>query len=154
MCLPFAVGAGAVSALAVIEFAAAGTLRPVAGSPVTVTAGPGSWPGSIDQDRAESAETRHCERHGHQPITVTAPMRTGSSGSPGGWPSRRLTSGYLTSSYTSNRKLASFFRNLVTCNGDKLDLSDQSRPGSAVLEPARRERTIGEVLALLAGAAN
>jgi len=58
--------AGAVSPLAVAEFAVAGTLRPVAGSPVTVTAGPGSWPGSVDQEPDESAEARHCERHGHQ----------------------------------------------------------------------------------------
>jgi len=52
--------------LAVAEFAVAGTLRPVAGSPVTVTAGPGSWPGGVDQEPDESAEARHCERHGHQ----------------------------------------------------------------------------------------
>ena len=33
-----------------------------------VTAGdrPGSWPGSVHQAPAWSAETRHCERHGHQ----------------------------------------------------------------------------------------
>jgi hypothetical protein len=43
-----------------------GGLRPVAGSPVTVIAGPGSWPGSVDQEPAESAEARHCERHGHR----------------------------------------------------------------------------------------
>ena len=46
-------------------------------------AGPGSWPGSVDQEPAEPAETRHCERHGHQRSWVTAPMRTSSSGSPG-----------------------------------------------------------------------
>jgi hypothetical protein len=58
--------AGAVSPSAVADFAVAGTLRPVAGSPVTVAAGPGSWPGSVDQEPDESAEARHCERHGHQ----------------------------------------------------------------------------------------
>src|SRR5689334_19298676 len=65
MSLPFA-GGGRRIAMAVAEFAIAGTLRPVAGSPVTLTAGPGSWPGSVDQKLAEPAETRHCERHRHQ----------------------------------------------------------------------------------------
>jgi hypothetical protein len=33
---------------------------------VTAAARPGSWPGSVHQAPARSAETRHCERHGHQ----------------------------------------------------------------------------------------
>jgi hypothetical protein len=37
--------------------------------------------------------------------------------------------------YTRIRKLANFFQNLVPCDGDELDLPDQSRPGSAVRGP-------------------
>ena len=33
---------------------------------VTVAARPGSWPGNVHQAPAQSAGTRHCERHGHQ----------------------------------------------------------------------------------------
>jgi hypothetical protein len=76
-CVFLSQSAGAVSPLAVAEFAVAGTLRPVAGSPVTATAGPGSWPGSVDREPLSQP------RRGIASVMGTAPMRTSSSGSPG-----------------------------------------------------------------------
>jgi len=45
----------------------------------------------------------------------------------------------LRSLYTRTRKLASFFRNLISCRGGQLDLPDLSRPGSPARRPSPRD---------------
>ena len=50
---------------------------------LTSAARPGFGLAASIRHRHRSAETRHHERHGHQRIMLTAPMRRSSSGSPG-----------------------------------------------------------------------
>jgi hypothetical protein len=54
--------------------------------------------------------------------------------------------------YTRIKKLANIFRNLITYVQDELDLPDYHVQADLPLpEPDGRERTIGEILALLTG---
>jgi hypothetical protein len=67
-------------------------------------------------------------------IVLTASVRICSSGSPGKLAAGAADVRCLMPRYTRTGKLASSFRNLVTCQDGQLDLPDLSRPGS----PARR----------------
>ena len=81
---------------------------------VTAAARPGSWTGGVHQAPAVSAETRHCERHGHHDHDDRADAHR-SSGSPGKLAAVAADVRCLMPRYTRIKKLASIFRNLVTC---------------------------------------
>jgi hypothetical protein len=72
-------------------------------------------------------------------IVMTASVRICSSGSPGSWPLAAADVRCLRPLYTRTRKLANFFRNLISCRGGQLDLPDLSRPGSPARRPSPRD---------------
>ena len=86
-------------------------------------------------------------------IMMTAPLSMRSSGSPGSWPPSGVYIRYLALTYTRTKKLARFFRNLVTIKWSRSKTAAATATTSrrTLPEPTARERTIGAVLALLTG---
>jgi hypothetical protein len=90
-----------------------------------------------------------CERL----IMMTTPPSMRSSGSPGSWPPPGVYIRYLAPTYTRTKKLARFFRNLVTINtwSKRKTAATATTSRRTLPEPTARERTVGQVLALLTG---
>jgi hypothetical protein len=87
-------------------------------------------PATAIRRRPDDAIDGAASRMSADGLTIT-PMFMSSSGSPGSWPSWATDVRYPTSTYVGTEKLASLFRNLITCERGELDLPDHPRAGSA-----------------------